>query len=88
MYVDIGRVSGKCHGLPALPVTGDLLRLGRRGVADDRPVRGRGDAERERRLQIGLLELRVDAPGVRHLELRVEVDLAVDRVDEAVQALA
>ncbi len=44
--------------------------------------------ELERRLEVGLLERREDAAGVRHLELRVEVDAAVDRVDEAVQALA
>ncbi len=42
----------------------------------------------ERRLEVGLLEHREDAARVGHLELRVEVDLAVDRVDEAVQALA
>ena len=40
------------------------------------------------RLQVGLLEGGVDAAGVGDLELRVEVDPAVGRVDEAVQALA
>ena len=42
----------------------------------------------ERRLEVGLLEHGEHAPRVGHLELGVEVDLAVDRVDEAVQALA
>ena len=49
---------------------------------------GRGDGELERRLQVGLLEHREHAARVGHLELRVEVHLVVDRVDEAVQALA
>ncbi len=64
--------------------------LGRRGrlVAHDLPVRRRPHRELERRLEVGLLEHREDAPGVRHLELRVQIHLAVDRVDEAVQALA
>ena len=44
--------------------------------------------EGERRLEVGLLEGGEHAAGVRHLELRVEVDPVVDRVDEAVQALA
>ena len=44
--------------------------------------------EGEVRLQVGLLEHREHAAGIRHLELRVEVDLAVGRVDEAVQSLA
>ena len=44
--------------------------------------------KRKRRLQVGLLEHGEHAARVGHLELRVEVDLVVDRVDEAVQALA
>ena len=44
--------------------------------------------EAEGRLEVGLLEHREHAAGVGHLELAVEVDLAVDGVDEAVQALA
>jgi hypothetical protein len=50
-------------------------------------VRRRGHREGEGRLEVGLLEHRVHAPAVRDLELAVEVDLVVDRVDEAVQAL-
>ncbi len=42
----------------------------------------------KRGLEVGLLEHGEHPPGVGHLELRVEVDLVVDRVDEAVQALA
>jgi hypothetical protein len=52
------------------------------------PGGGRRHGEAERRLQVGLLEHGEHATGVGNLELRVEVDLAVDRVDEAVQALA
>jgi len=51
-------------------------------------VAGSGHPERERRLEVGLLEGGVDAAGVRHLELRVEVDPVVGRVYEPVQALA
>ena len=49
---------------------------------------GRGDVEGEDRLQVGLVEAGVHPLGVGGLELGVEVDLAVDRVDEAVQPLA
>ena len=48
----------------------------------------RGHRELERRLEVGLLEHREHAAGVGNLELAVEVDLVVDRVDEAVQALS
>ena len=44
--------------------------------------------EGEDALEVGLLEGREDAAGVGHLELGVGVDAVVDRVDEAVQALA
>jgi hypothetical protein len=62
-------------------------RLGGLGVGDHRPVRRCLHGEREDRLQVRLLERRVDAPGVGHLELRVQVDALVGRVDEAVQPL-
>jgi hypothetical protein len=51
-------------------------------------VRGCRDREAERGLEVRLVEAGEDATGVGDLELRVEVHLAVDRVDEAVQALA
>ncbi|MBG9885326.1 hypothetical protein ABE10_01725, partial [Bacillus toyonensis] len=63
-------------------------RLGRGGVGDDLPRRGRGDRELEGGLEVGLLEHREDTTRVGDLELGVEVDLAVDRVDESVEALA
>ena len=44
--------------------------------------------ELEGALEVGLLEHGEDAAGVGHLELAVEVDLAVLGVHEAVQALA
>ena len=51
-------------------------------------MRRRGDVEREDALEVGLLEGGEDAAGVGDLELGVEVDELVDRVDEPVQALA
>ncbi len=76
------------HRHPALSVDGGRgHRLGRRGVGDDLPVGGGGDGERERRLQVRLLERRVDPAGVGHLELRVEVDPVVGGVEEPVQSL-
>ena len=51
-------------------------------------MRGRRDGEGEARLEVGLLEDGIHPPRVGHLELRVEVDLVVDGVDEAVQSLA
>ena len=61
--------------------------LGCRRIADDLPGGRSGHRELEGGLEIGLLEDREDATAVRHLELRVQVHLAVDRVDEPVQAL-
>ncbi len=49
---------------------------------------GRGDRVLEGALDVGLLEDGEDAARVGHLELAVEVDLAVLGVDEAVEALA
>ena len=49
------------------------------------PVRGHGDVKGERGLQVRLLEVGEDAPRVGGLELRVEVHLAVGRVDRTVQ---
>ncbi len=50
-------------------------------------MRGRGDLHVEGGLEVGLVEAGEHALGVGRLELRVEVDLVVDGVDEAVQAL-
>ena len=73
---------------PGRVAEADRLRLGRRLVGDDLPVGGRGDREREGRLEVGLLEDGEHPARVGDLELGVEVDGLVDRVDEAVQALA
>ncbi len=56
-------------------------------VGDDLPVRGCGDADVEGRLQVGLVEARENPLGIGGFELRVQVHLVVDGVDEAVQAL-
>ncbi len=66
-------------------VLGDALV---RGVGADVPGGRRGDGEGERRLQVGLFEGGEDPAGVGRLVVGVEVGLAVDRVGEAVQALA
>ena len=63
-------------------------RLGCRLVRDDLPFGRSRHRELERRLQIRLLEHREHATRVGNLELRIEVHLPVDRVDEAVHALA
>ncbi len=76
--------SNRQTALPAPAGSGSRGRVDR----DDRPVVRRGDGEGEGRLEVRLLEDREDPARVGHLELGVEVDLAVDRVDEAVQPLA
>ena len=85
---DVGRHSRGRGELPA----GDSLGHGRwhwcRRVAHDLPVIGGRHRQCEGGLEIGLLEAGVHAPGIGGLELGIEVDLVIDRVDEAVQALA
>ncbi len=51
-------------------------------------MRGCGDGDVEGRLQVGLVEAREHPFGVGGFELRVQVHLVVDGVDEAVQTLA
>ena len=63
-------------------------RLGGGGVGQHRPARRGGDGEGEGGFEIGLLEDSEDPSGVGHLELAVEVGLAVGRIGEAVQALS
>ena len=58
------------------------------GVGEDLPTLGDLDGESKDRLQVGLLEGRVDAARVRDLELGVGVGLAVRGIDEAVQTFA
>jgi hypothetical protein len=60
----------------------------RHGVRDDLPLRRRGDREGVAGLEVGLVEAGEHALAVGRLELGVEVDGAVHRVDEPVQALA
>ncbi len=80
---DVGRDAG---GLVERPHAGVVIAGD--PVADTRPVLGRLDPELEVGLQVGLVEARIHAVRVVGLELAVEVDLAVDRVDEAMQPLA
>ena len=84
---DVGRHRLGLGEPPDLLALAAVLGLGGRGVGGDRPAGRRGDRERVRRLEVGLLEGGVDPAGVGHLELRVEVDPVVGRVDEAVQPL-
>ena len=85
---DVGRHPLGGREAPQALAVAEVLGLRGRGVGDDRPVARGGDVEGEDGLEVGLLEGGVDAPGVGHLELRVEVDALVGRVDEPVQALA
>ena len=70
-----------------LAVTGHV-RVAARAVGHHLPVRGCGDGDVEGRLQVGLVELGEHPFGVGGFELRVEVNLVVDGVDEAVQTFA
>ena len=70
---------------------GDGFVVGHGGgghVGRDDPGFGGEHGEVEHGLQIRLVEHGVDAAGVRHFELGVQVDVAVGRVDAAVQAFA
>ena len=78
-------VGSKCDELRA---AGAGLDRAAAGVGDDLPVERRDDVQRERRLEVGLVEAGEHPLGVGRLELRVEVDLPVLGVHEAVQALA
>ena len=60
----------------------------RRAVGHHLPVRGRGHDHVERGLDVGLVEAREHPLRVCGFELRVQVHLVVDRIDEAMQALA
>ncbi len=84
---DVGRDRRRRREPPGAGARAGLLRLRGRGVRQHRPAGRRGDRERERCLQVRLLECRVEAARVRHLEMRVEVGPAVGGVDRAVQAL-
>ena len=82
---DVGRhLLGGAELPPSGGAGGGAIR--RRGVGHDLPAGRRLHGEGERRLQVGLVEAREDPVGVERLELGVEVDGPVDRVDEAVQA--
>ena len=85
---DVGRDPRRRLEPPGPDVVVGVERLRRRRVGEHLPVHRSGDRELERRLEIRLLEIREHPPRVRHLEVRVEVDPAVRRVDAAVQALA
>ena len=58
-----------------------------RGVGHHHPLLGRGHRQGVAGLEVGLVEAGEHALGVRRLELRVEIDLPVGRVDHPVQAL-
>ncbi len=59
-----------------------------RARADGQPAVGDGDVDREPSLQVGLVEAGEHPVGIERLELGVDVDRVVDRVDEAMQAHA
>ena len=61
--------------------------IGRSTVRDNLPVGGRGDRQRKCRLEVRLVKAGVHPLGIGGLELRVQVDGAVHRIDKSVQAL-
>ena len=101
---DGGQVGAHHRGRLEVPQTGAFVRLvaegavegfarivldgGNRHVGGDDPAGGSEHLEIEGGLQVRLVEHGVDAARVRHLELGVQVDVAIGRVDRAVQALA
>src|SRR5690606_2104679 len=75
-------------GLEGVPLGGPVVLDGDGGaVGHHLPVRGRGDADVGGGFEVGVVEAREHPLGVGGCELGVEVDLVVDGVDEAVQAL-
>ena len=88
---DGGDVGAACTGgdLELPPAGGALVGpLEGAPVGDDDPFLGGVDGQLEGGLEVGLVEAGVDLVGVERLELAVQVDAVVGRVDEAVQALA
>ncbi len=85
---DVGR-DDRCGGEePEVPLRLCVGGLQPAPVGDARPA-GRGDhRQMEDRLEVRLVETGVHPVGVVGLELGVQVDGAVDGVDETVQALA
>ncbi|CAB4925472.1 unannotated protein [freshwater metagenome] len=65
---------------------GDCAVGDSRAVGQDRPCRGCCDPQRERGLQIGLLEIREHPSSIGRFVLGVQVDVVVDGVDEAVES--
>ena len=61
---------------------------GRGGITDNRPIGRCLHGELERCLEVGLLTNSKHAPGIGYLELRVQINLAIDGVRETVQSLA
>lgn len=64
------------------------VALGGDAVAEDGPVRGCGDGDREHGLEVGLVEGGEDALDIVEEQLGVDVTLAVGGVGEAVHAFA
>ena len=65
-----------------------VLRGGDRHIRRDNPALRGEHMELKNRLEIRLIEDRIDTTGVRHLELGVQVYVAVGGVDAAMQAFA
>ena len=70
------------------PPVGRLVDAFDRVVGHDGPARRRRDADREGSLEVGLIEARKEPVRLERLEVGVDVDLAVDRIDEAVEPVA
>ena len=88
---EAGDVGGQRRGggeIDADDAVGHLLAGHLRLVGAQPPRVGPGEREAEGGAHVWLLEVGEDAAGVGRLVLRVEVGLAVDRIDETVHAFA
>ena len=85
---DVRRHAGCGREVPAGGAITQASLLGVGRIAHHDPVLRCADMQSEGRLEVRLLEAGVHPPRVGRLELGVEVDLVVDGIDEAVQALA
>ena len=85
---DVRRHAGCGREVPAGGAIAQAGLLGIGCIAHHDPVLRRADVQSEGGLEVRLLEAGVHPPRVGRFELGVEVDLVVDGIDEAVQALA
>ena len=84
---DVGGHAGRGVEVPHGHPGAGRYGIGRGCIADHLPVIWRCHRQLEGRLQVWLLEARIHSSSVGRFELRVEVRLIVDRVDESMKTL-